>query len=313
MTPQNITDPDAMSGRPSPDTHAGSRSEHHAAVSTGIPFEPSDTAVIPSGDVMLPPIKVDSCPCWHRILAEPEGTPMRYAQLAHGIDHAGRIHAPLDGEHDSGFLPGIEICKLEHEVDTGLQDLVAGFLIEAAGSGIRRGTDNEISMMLCGPSVHEPFDLQTDTPTPILGDDDDPLEPCHLIAKGLHCLVQHRMRHPLRQQDTIQAVGLVFGWRDQSGAYEAVAGERPYKRAPETAVHVRTRLWDRGIRYVLELLGQQAERPIYLNIRCHRADNDPAEATRPGHEGRAAILLLNSGLTPADTLTGRFHTITSLQ
>ena len=64
---------------------------------------------------------------------------------------------------------------------------------------------------------------------------------------------------------------------------------------------------------MLELLGQQAERPIYLNIRCHRADNDPAEATRPGHEGRAAILLLNSGLTPADTLTGRFHTITSLQ
>lgn len=54
MNTGNTTDPDAMPGRPSPDTHAGSRSEHHAAVSTGIPFEPSDTAVIPSGDVMLP-------------------------------------------------------------------------------------------------------------------------------------------------------------------------------------------------------------------------------------------------------------------
>ena len=63
MTPEKMTtDPDAVSGRPSPDPHAGSRGEHPAAVSTGIPFETSDTAVIPGGDVMLPPIRVDSCP-----------------------------------------------------------------------------------------------------------------------------------------------------------------------------------------------------------------------------------------------------------
>lgn len=38
MNTRNTTDPDAAPGRPSPDTHAGSRSEHHAAVTAGIPF-----------------------------------------------------------------------------------------------------------------------------------------------------------------------------------------------------------------------------------------------------------------------------------
>lgn len=64
---------------------------------------------------------------------------------------------------------------------------------------------------------------------------------------------------------------------------------------------------------MLELIRQQTECPIYLNARLHRAYDDPSVTARPGHEKQTAIMLLNSGLAHADTLTGRFHGITNLQ
>ena len=87
------------------------------------------------------------------------------------------------------------------------------------------------------------FQGECDAPAPVLVDDCDPLDFGDRTPDKLRALIRSGRRGEIPEE----RLGCLYSWRDEGGAYEAVLGERPYKKRPQRAVILDRPLW--GILY----------------------------------------------------------------
>ena len=262
---------DSMSLHEPADTEGVARcgSRDDTAHATGpVPLIPVD----PSGfaDVMVPPIFVGAD--WHWILADAQRRPVRYADLHDGIEPRV-LYIPLNG-NDGGHGPAVGIYNLKHEQDIMFNDLVTRFLIEATRGLVGGGAPYEISAVLTGPDITEPFETQAHALTPVLGDDSDPLDSGHPVYGNPHGIIR-RANVNMRGQDLVQGLGLLYCWTDQGRANKAVIGERPYKRPPERTIVIKTRAQRQRFLQIRQLLGQHTPGPLFLFACLHKPHGHP--------------------------------------
>lgn len=74
-----------------------------------------------------------------------------------------------------------------------------------------------------------------------------------------------------------ERLGCLYSWRDEGGAYEAVLGERPYKKRPQRAVILDRPLWEFYIGKMRDLFDNQTLGPLYLHLIDHWSDPDDSD------------------------------------
>ena len=193
-------------------------------------------------------------------LSDQDGGTIRLRDYAHRPGRVGDLVSEhRQGDHDTTVV----IRDIEDQRDTRWKDIMMGTLVHVAGGLVGRDAQHDASAVLCGPSVHEPFDLQSDALTPTLGHDRDPLDQAAVSFDGMCCLVRPDVPEPL---------GILCVWHDARASYQAVLAPRPYKRRPEQIVRVRRGLWNRFVPAVGDLFGQQTPDHVCLHL-IRRRDN----------------------------------------
>nr|WP_239512470.1 hypothetical protein [Bifidobacterium aerophilum] len=199
------------------------------------------------------------------VLSDVNGRPCRLAEYAPSPCGEAVV---LGSAHRDGMRDGrvVLVRDLHDESDVRLKDRVAGFLVEASRRHIGGDAEDDLSVVLCRPSVAEQLDLQSDAFAPTLGNDRDPLKDGYVTADNLCGIVVSEPR---------EVLGCYFVWLDEGCAYEAVFGPRPYKRRPERAVVIPDDLWTGAVCWMRDLFGEQQPDFLCLDLVCHRSDADP--------------------------------------
>lgn len=175
----------------------------------------------------------------------------------------------------------VVIRDLDAQGDLRWKDVVASLLVHASGRIVRWNTQDQASVVLCGPQVAVPFDFQSDAFTPVLGDDGDPLDHAAASFEGLRCLVRSQ-RH--------ECLGVLTVWHDERASYEAVLGPRPYERRPVQVIRVGRRLWQGFVPAMFDLFGEKVPDHVCLHL-VRRWDNpQPGLTFVPLGRGREEIL-----------------------
>ena len=127
--------------------------------------------------------------------------------------------------------------------------------------------------MIGGPGIDVPFQGECDAPAPVLVDDCDPLDFGDRTPDKLRALIRSGRRGEIPEE----RLGCLYSWRDEGGAYEAVLGERPYKKRPQRAVILDRPLWEFYIGKMRDLFDNQTLGPLYLHLIDHWSDPDDSD------------------------------------
>ena len=207
-----------------------------------------------------------------RALSRPDGHPARFGDWKECPATVSCL-LPTFQSKGKGAGTAVGIYDLKHEKDIGLQDAVAGLLVEATRCLIRGHGQYETSAVIGGPGIDVPFQGECDAPAPVLVDDCDPLDFGDRTPDKLRALIRSGRRGEIPEE----RLGCLYSWRDEGGAYEAVLGERPYKKRPQRAVILDRPLWEFYIGKMRDLFDNQTLGPLYLHLIDHWSDPDDSD------------------------------------
>ena len=207
-----------------------------------------------------------------RTLSRPDGHPARFGDWKECPATVSCL-LPTFQSKGKGAGTAVGIYDLKHEKDIGLQDAVAGLLVEATRCLIRGHGQYETSAVIGGPGIDVPFQGECDAPAPVLVDDCDPLDFGDRTPDKLRALIRSGRRGEIPEE----RLGCLYSWRDEGGAYEAVLGERPYKKRPQRAVILDRPLWEFYIGKMRDLFDNQTLGPLYLHLIDHWSDPDDSD------------------------------------
>lgn len=175
----------------------------------------------------------------------------------------------------------VVIRDLDAQGDLRWKDVVASLLVQVSGGIVRWNTQDQASVVLCGPQVAVPFDFQSDAFTPVLGVDCDPLDHAAASFEGLRCLVRPQ-RH--------ECLGVLTVWHDERASYEAVLGPRPYERRPVQVIRIGRRLWRGFVPAMFDLFGEKVPDHVCLHVVRRRDNPQPGLTFVPLGRSRDEIL-----------------------
>lgn len=204
----------------------------------------------------------------HIPLSDGEGRPLGlrdYMERPAGIGHP-IVHGKAAGDG------AVVIRDLDAQGDLRWKDVIAGLLVHTSGRVIRWDAQDHASVVLCGPQAAMPFDLQSDSFTPMLGGDRDPLDHAAASFEGLRCLIR---------PDRHECLGILAVWHDERASYKAVLGPCPYKGRPVQVVRVGARLWQGFVPAMLDLFGEQVPDHVCLHLVRRRDDPESRLAFVP--------------------------------
>lgn len=185
-----------------------------------------------------------------------------YGRPCRVVECVNRDGVVREWEPDSQFMVGV----LDHEDDIRAKNLIAGFLVQLAGSVSGRYGKHDARAVLVGPGGSGVFECKADAVATVV----------RLYDKGVNTGYRGGEYFRLIRRVSKQAgvVGVMMGWADHERAYQALIVPCPDQLAIQSRLVLDGKDWKRELGELLDVFGKHSDRGLVVVWGSYEADTD---------------------------------------